>query len=90
VRFKRVFADFQKLDDLGRAVLTTTASLRDLDAIEGGPREGLAVALYADDQTEAGEPDELQVDGVLEFDSEQRCWAGRFDSACFRHVSDSL
>lgn len=83
----RIYADFQKVDAAGFLVLTAQGSIRDLDAIVE-PKEGKLVVFYSDDENDFGEPDELEVDGELKFDSEHNIWLGIYDSNGFRHASE--
>jgi hypothetical protein len=83
----RVYADFQKVSSEGFLVLTAQGSIRDLLAIEG-PKEGRCVVFYSDDENDSGEPDELEVDGELKFDSEHNIWLGIYDPNGFRHASE--
>lgn len=85
----RIYADFQKVNSAGLLVLTAQGSIIDLAAF-GEPREREQVVFYSDDENDSGEPDELEVDGELKFDSEQNMWLGIYDPAGFRHASDRL
>ncbi len=83
----RIYADFQKLDEQGRAILSCFGSVRDL----GGQSDlvhGLAITLYSDDLDDDDLPDELRVDAVLEWAAVG--WVARFDSSAFRHASDDM
>ena len=48
------------------------------------------MVLYSDDEDDEGNRDDLEVDGVVEFDSENGWWVGRFDPDGFRHRSDTV
>jgi hypothetical protein len=84
----RIYADFQKLDDEGRAMLTCVGSLRDIHDQNLVLRHGESVVLYSDDLDDNNHLDELQVDAVLEWIELDNHWVGRFDPATFRHESD--
>ena len=83
----RIYADFQKVDASGFLVLTAQGSIRDLGFL-GTPREGQRVVFYSDDENDAGEPDELEVEGALKFDSNLNIWLGIYDQNAFRHASE--
>jgi len=84
----RLYADFQKLDDEGRTILVCWGTYHDLDQLGIELREGLEVVFYSDDGDDEGNRDDLEVDGVVEFDPASGQWKGRFDPEAFRHASD--
>jgi hypothetical protein len=84
----RVYADFQNLDDSNRLRLTCAGTLRDLERQAVDLREGLVLTLYTDDADDRGEPDELRVEGVVQFDDTQQCWVATIDWDDLRHASD--
>jgi hypothetical protein len=84
----RIYADFQKLDGRGRAVLTCRGTTEDLKKLGIELQEGLNVILYSDDLDARGNPDDLEVEAVVEFDRDDACWVARFDAGGFRHASD--
>jgi hypothetical protein len=82
----RVYADFQNLDEENRVRLICAGTLRDL----GGRTltQGDSIALYTDDADDAGNPDPLLADGLVEFNDVERCWVARIDWSALRHASD--
>jgi hypothetical protein len=84
----RVYADFQKLDDEGRAILICHGTHEDLERLGIQLVEGLAVVLYDDDADDQGNPDDLENDAVVEWCPKLKCWTARFDAAGFRHASE--
>jgi hypothetical protein len=50
--------------------------------------EGLILTLYSDDLNTAGKLDEILVDGVVTFSTDQRCWVAAIDWSAIRHASD--
>ena len=84
----RVYADFQKLDDNGRLILTTAGSQKDLQRIRGTLCNGLHVVFYSDDIGQGEMPDDLEVEGELLFDPNAMSWIGVFDATGFRHASE--
>ena len=85
----RIFSDFQKLDDNGRLILSIRGAARDLASLES-PKTGQTVIFYSPDINDADQPDDLEVEGTLEFDEEHNCWLGNYDPGGFRHASDRL
>lgn len=80
----RIYADFQKLDEDNRLILTCRGTLHDLQRLGLQLHEGLRLAFYTDDAGDKGRPDDLLIDGIVQFNVEERAgsrrWTGR-DSA---------
>ena len=84
----RVYADFQNIDDANRLRLTCAGTLQDL-AHHGIPlHEGLVLTFYSDDTDEHGQPDELRVEGVVQYDPDGQCWVATINWAAIRHASE--
>ncbi len=83
----RIYADFLKQDDSGRAILTCRGTLRDVEEQKVVLRDGLDVLLYSDDTDEADKPDDLEVDAKIEYDFVNQRWTAVYVSP-FRHASD--
>jgi hypothetical protein len=83
-----VWVDFQKTDDSGLLVLTTTGSLADLQQAryDGNLEDQSRVRFYSDDEDSSGGQVILVVEGVL-CRSQTGTWLGKFDPATFRHES---
>ncbi len=84
----RVYADFQNLDDFNRLRLTCAGTLADLRQQGIELREGLILKLYTDDADDEGRPDELQAEGVVQYNADERCWVAVIDWSAIRHASD--
>lgn len=84
----RVYADFQNLDDSNRVRLTCAGTRQDLARQGIELREGLALTLYTDDADDQGRPDELRVEGVVQYNAAERCWVAAVDWTALRHASD--
>lgn len=84
----RLYADFQKLDEAGRLILSCSGTHRDIEEQKLTLSEGLEVLFYSDDCDDEGNDDELRVDGVVQYDAATASWVGVYDSAKFRHASD--
>jgi len=83
----RIYADFQKLDDDNRLKLTCRGTLADLERFGIQLHNGLHLTFYMDDADDAGRPDDLLIDGVVQFNSSERCWVAAVDWAKIRHAS---
>ena len=84
----RVYADFHNLDDANRLRLTCAGTADDLSGQGIELREGLRLTFYMDDANDAGEPDDVLVDGVAEFDPAGQCWVAAVDWQSVRHASE--
>ena len=84
----RVYADFHKLDDSNRLRLTCAGTLDDLSRQGIEFHEGLRLTFYMDDANDAGEPDDMLVEGVTQYDPAARCWVAAVDWQTVRHASD--
>ena len=86
----KIYADFHNLDDENRLNLTCVGTNQDLDRLGIALREGLVFTFYTDDANDRGEPDDLLVDGVVEYDrAHQRCVA-KVDWSSVKHTSDLI
>ena len=47
------------------------------------------LTLYADDLDDQGQEDDIQVEGVVLFSTEEHCWVAAIDWKAIRHTSDS-
>ena len=83
----RIYADFQSLDDENRLKLTCRGTLQDLQRHGIQLREGLRLTFYTDDADHQGRPDDLLVDGVVQFDAAERCWVAAVDWTKLRRTS---
>ena len=83
----RIYADFQKLDEDNRLILTCRGTLHDLQRLGLQLHEGLRLAFYTDDAGDKGRPDDLLIDGIVQFNVEERCWVAAVDWTRLRHAS---
>jgi hypothetical protein len=88
--FPKVYADFQNLDDENRVKLTCAGTRRDLQLQEIELREGLVLTLYTDDASDEGQPDEMQVEGLVHYNEQEKCWVAEIDWSAIRHASDEV
>lgn len=49
----------------------------------------MEVILYSDDIGDDGEPDDLEVEAIVEWDQDELRWVARFDPERLRHASDN-
>ncbi len=87
-RLPCVYADFQNADSQGRLRLDCVGTTEDLARLKIELREGLPLTFYSDDVNAQGEDDELFVDGIVRFSSDEKCWVATIDWAAVRHASD--
>jgi hypothetical protein len=85
-----VYADFQNLDDENRLRLVCAGTRRDLERQQIHLREGMALTLYTDDADDAGQPDELLADGVVQYNEQEKCWVAAIDWQAIRHRSEQV
>ncbi len=86
----RVYADFQNLDDANRLRLVCAGTRRDLERQQIQLSEGMTLTLYTDDADDAGHPDELLADGVVQYNGQEKCWVAAIDWQALRHRSDQV
>jgi hypothetical protein len=84
----RVYADFQNLDDFNRLKLTCSGTQDDLVRQSLILQEGQILTLYMDDADDLGQPDELRVEGVVQYNPDERCWVAAIDWTAIRHASE--
>ena len=75
----RVYADFQKLDDDNRLILTCRGTLQDLQRLGIQLSEGIRLVFYTDDSDDEGRTDELRAEGVVQYDHSARRWVAAID-----------
>ncbi len=83
----RVFHDFQSTDPSGRLRLNCQGTIDDLAQHQIELREGLALTFYCEDANDGGAADELLVDGVAAYSTEEKCWVAMIDWNAIRHSS---
>jgi hypothetical protein len=83
----RVYADFQNLDDDNRLRLVCAGTRRDLERQQIQLSDGMTLTLYTDDADDAGHPDELLADGVVQYNEQEKCWVAAIDWQAIRHRS---
>jgi hypothetical protein len=84
----RIYADFHNGDAQGRLRLTCVGTIQDLARQKVELKAGLVLTLYADDADSRGQPDDLEIEGVVEYSDAERCWVAQIDWSAIRHASD--
>ena len=84
----RVFVDFQNADAQGRLRLNCAGTLDDLSTQKIELKEGMSLALYEDDVSDTGEPDEILVQGTAAYSKEEGCWVAVIDWNAVKHASE--
>ncbi|MBI1762689.1 MAG: hypothetical protein HYR56_14740 [Acidobacteria bacterium] len=88
MNIERIYADFHKIDDTGRLVLCCYGTKRDLAKHQLELRDGLTLTFYMDDGDEHGNPDNLIVQGVVQFNKLTNEWVAEIDWEQMRHESE--
>jgi hypothetical protein len=83
-----IYADFNNADEKGRLRLNCAGTAKDLFSQKIQLSEGLKLTFYSDDADERGMPDDLHVDGIVEYSSEEKGWVAVVDWKAIRHASD--
>ena len=83
----KVVVDFNNADAKGRLRLDTKGTLRDLERQHIQPAEGLALTLYMDDADAEGRPQQMVIDGVVEYSDDDKCWVAAIDWDAIRYVT---
>ena len=85
----KIYADYTKCDENRRLVLTCLGTFRDLKELGIEFSSGQEFTFYMDsDIDEAGNIDNLLVDGVVDFDDKNDRWVATIDESTYRHESE--
>jgi hypothetical protein len=84
---KFIYADFMKMDDEGRLVLTCLGTYKDLENYNISLENGLKLVFYNDDQDENGNRDDLVVDGTVEYDQKNQRWVANINWDDIKNIS---
>jgi hypothetical protein len=85
---ERIYIDFQKVDDERRLILSCFGTQRDLALYNVKLEEGLILTFYSDDADDAGNPDDLIVQGTAHYDKTENRWVAIIDWNNIKHLSD--
>jgi hypothetical protein len=86
----RVYADFHNLDDCNRLRLNCAGTQEDLARQGIELSEGLGLAFYTDDADDDGRPDELRIEGIVQYNHEEKCWVAKVDWNALHSASDEV
>lgn len=73
----RIMADFHNADEQGRLRLTCIGTIRDVAKLGIGLHDGMELVLVDDD---------LEVDGIVEWNPDEACWVAAIDWDAIRDV----
>lgn len=83
-----IYADFNKYDPEYRLILTCAGTQADLAAENIELTNGLELTFYMDDQNDDGNPDNLIVNGIVQYDDVNSRWVAIINWDKIRHESD--
>jgi hypothetical protein len=75
----KVVVDFNNADAKGRVRLDCEGTLRDLARQKIQLSDGMFLTLFQDDADANGHPQQLVVDGSVEYSDEEKCWVAAID-----------
>jgi len=83
----RIYVDFQNVDKHSRLILSCVGTIRDLALHNIELKDGLVLTFYSDDADHEGNPDDLVVQGVAQFDKDLNHWTAIIGWQSIKHVS---
>ena len=84
----RIYGDFHDLDDENRIRLNKLGTIQDLARLGIQLVDGMAATFYMDDADDAGNSDDIMVDGTAHYSSRDKCWVAAVDWEKVYHASD--
>jgi hypothetical protein len=84
---KSIYADFMKIDNEGRLVLTCLGTHKDLEKHNTSLKDGLKLVFYNDDEDDNGNPDNLVVGGIVEYDNNKERWIANINWDEIKNIS---
>ena len=84
----RIYADFNKLDDDNRLKLTCAGTYADLLRFGIQLQEGMTLTFYMDDADDEGRPDDILLEGVVHYNTQEKCWVAEANWEALRNASD--
>lgn len=82
-----IYADFMKCDDQSRLILTCLGTHQDLERFNIALTDGLKLVFYTDDGDSNGNPDNLVVSGIVEYDKEKERWTANVNRDEIKNIS---
>jgi hypothetical protein len=84
----RIYADFNNLDDENRLRLTCAGTQADLVRFGIQLQGGMTLTFYMDDADDDGRPDDILVEGVVHYNTQEKCWVAEAKWDALRNASD--
>jgi hypothetical protein len=84
---KSIYADFMKMDYEGRLVLTCLGTHKDLEKHNISLKDGLKLVFYNDDEDDNGNPDNLVVEGIVQYDENNERWVANINWDGIKNIS---
>ena len=84
---KSIYADFMKCDYEGRLLLTCLGTHKDLEKYKISLKDGLKLVFYSDDEDANGNPDNLVVEGIVEYDKDNERWTAKINWDDIKNIS---
>jgi hypothetical protein len=84
---EKLWVDFQNSSKKGVRLLCKGT----LDEIERNNvvlSNGLKLLLWTEDEDEKGNPDNLVVEAIVEFDEDENCWVAVYEGKTIKHESE--
>ncbi|GAA6615096.1 hypothetical protein [Scytonema sp. NUACC26] len=81
MNYPKVFADFHNTDVLGRLRLNCIGTIEDLATQNIELQDGQLLTLYSED---------LEVDGVVQYSTEENLWVAAIDWNAIKQLEDFL
>lgn len=82
-----IYADFMKDDYENRLLLTCLGTHRDLAKNKITLEEGMKIVFYNEDEDDAGNRDDLVVEGVVEYDKKNERWTAKINWDDIKNIS---
>jgi len=76
-----------KMDYSGRLILNTHGTFSDLEKYQIDLKPGIQLVFYNDDEDAHGNPDNLVVAGVVDYDPENSLWVAEIDWGAIKNIS---
>ena len=82
-----IYADFMKMDDKARLLLTCFGTHKDLEEQEIILKDGLSLVFYNEDEDDNGDRDDLVVQGIVRRNTGKNIWVAEIDWNEIKNIS---
>ena len=82
-----IYADFMKCDCENRLLLTCRGTHQDLEKHNIRLKDGLKLVFYNEDEDDDGNRDDLVVEGVVQYDTNNQRWAAKINWDDIKNIS---